>query len=83
MPETDRRLLTVDDVSALLGVGKSTIYAHVKANAFPKPIRLGPARTGDGVDRRTSRWRRSDIDEFLAMKAAESSAQAPQPEASA
>ena len=48
-------LLTVDEVAAILRVPKSWIYAHL--NGLPT-IRLG----------RYVRFKRSDIEEFLASK---------------
>jgi len=51
----DRNLLTADEVAVILGVPKSWVYSHLRD--LPA-IRLG----------RYVRFRRSDIDEFLANK---------------
>jgi len=51
----DRNLLTADEVAVILRVAKSWVYSHLRD--LPA-IRLG----------RYVRFRRSDIDEFLASK---------------
>lgn len=45
-------LLSVKEVSQLLGVGVSTWWLWVKHGKAPQPIKLGP---------RTTRWRHSSI----------------------
>lgn len=45
------------DIPAIIPVGKSTWWAGVKSNRFPKPVKLGP---------RTTAWRVEDIRELVA-----------------
>ena len=56
-------LLRISTVEALTGLGKSTIYAKLKANdgSFPNPIRLGM---------RCTRFKAGDITARLAAQAA-------------
>ncbi len=51
MNEEDR-LLNVKEVSALLGVSRTTLHRLVSAGNFPKPVRVG---------KRASRWRQSEV----------------------
>ena len=46
----------VNDLTSLLSMGKSTIYAWVKAGRFPKPIKVSP---------RMTLWSSEDIDQWL------------------
>ena len=55
MKEEDR-LLNAKEVSALLGVSRTTLHRLVSANKFPKPLRVGL---------RASRWRRSQVLEWM------------------
>ncbi len=56
-------LLRLSTVEAITGLGKSTIYARLKANdgSFPKPIRLGT---------RCTRFKAGEITAWLAAQAA-------------
>ena len=45
------------EVCEITGLGRSTIYSMVNSGGFPPPIRLGP---------RSSGWRLSDLDAWLA-----------------
>ena len=47
------------DVQNLTGFSCTTIYRLMRAQEFPEPIRIGG---------RAVRWRRSDIDEWLAAR---------------
>ena len=49
------RLLTIRDVSRETTLHRTTIYRHVDAGTFPKPIHLG---------RRRIAWSESTIDEW-------------------
>jgi len=60
------RLLRGGDVIERLGISKSTLYAMVADGRFPGPIRVGT---------RAVRWRESDIDAWLAERAAERTAE--------
>ena len=46
-PALADRLLRIDEVLALTNIGKSSWWAGVKSEKFPKPIKLG---------KRTTRW---------------------------
>ncbi len=55
-----KELLTVKDLARKLTISERTIYNGVSNGSFPiKPIRIG---------RRLLRWRRLDIDEYLASR---------------
>ena len=57
MAMDERRVIRLDEVCALVGLARSTIYAKVSAGGFPPPIRLGTRSVG---------WRLSDLDRWLA-----------------
>jgi prophage regulatory protein len=46
-------------VKAVTGLSKSSLYALIRANNFPRPIRLGP---------RTVVWVRSEVNEWAAER---------------
>ena len=52
----ERRIVRLDEVCALVGLARSTIYAKVSAGSFPPQIRLGSRSVG---------WRLADIDKWL------------------
>ena len=52
----DTGFLRIKEVLALIPVGRSTLWARVKAGTFPKPIKLGT---------RTTAWKAEDIREFI------------------
>ena len=41
MPETQVLLVRLRQLTAMVGLSRSTIYRLVKAGNFPKPIRIG------------------------------------------
>jgi prophage regulatory protein len=47
------------DVKAVTGLSKSSLYALIRANNFPAPVRLGP---------RTVAWVRSEIKQWAAER---------------
>lgn len=53
-------MLRLPAVKARVGLGKSSIYAAMRKNAFPAPIKL--------LGRRAIGWIESDIDAFLAER---------------
>ncbi len=57
MKMDERKIVRLDEVCALVGLARSTIYAKVSAGGFPPPIRLGSRSVG---------WRLADIDRWLA-----------------
>ena len=50
------RLMRISDVCRTTGFSRSHIYALMKLNVAPHPVKLGRAR----------RWRHSDIQKFIA-----------------
>lgn len=55
------RIERLPDVIARTGMGKSWIYAAVQRGQFPKPVKLSARAIG---------WRSSDVDLWLASRAA-------------
>ena len=55
-PTLPERLLRIHDVSARLGVSRSTIYSMIRAGTFP-PAKL--------IGRRTAVWRESEINDWI------------------
>jgi excisionase family DNA binding protein len=51
-------LLTVAEVGKLVSLSRATIYANMREGTFPRPVEI------PGV--RSSRWRRSDVEAWLA-----------------
>lgn len=50
------RLMRRQEVEKVTGLGKSQIYAFMKLNRFPKPVRIG---------QRSVAWVQSDIDKWV------------------
>ena len=48
----DMSFLRLPQVKAMTGLSKSSLYALIRANSFPAPVRLGP---------RTVAWVRSEV----------------------
>lgn len=61
-------LLRIEDVMALLRLGRTTIYDYVKKGEFPAPIKLGPRR---------SVWPQSEILQWIAQQSQERKGGAP------
>ena len=59
---SDYQLLRITEVSKLVGLGKTSIYALLSKNRFPQPLRVAPGSV---------RWRRSDIEAWIDKLAAE------------
>ena len=55
-PQQDR-LLRLADVRFISGLGKTSIYAAVRAKTFPQPVRLTEYAVA---------WRKSEVDAWLA-----------------
>lgn len=53
------RLLRIDDVCFLTGLGRSTIYAKVKGGDFPGPVQLHGACVA---------WRETEVDTWIAAR---------------
>lgn len=55
------RLLRIDDVCFLTGLGRSTIYSQVKGGKFPAPVQLHGACVA---------WRETEVDAWIAQRPA-------------
>ena len=55
MPEK-KRIIRLPEVIARTGRSRSSIYADMKCNAFPKPINLGARAVG---------WLEADVDAWI------------------
>jgi prophage regulatory protein len=55
------KLLKINKVSEITGLGRSTIYARVAEETFPKPIKLG---------HRASAWVESEIEAWIETRIA-------------
>ena len=53
---TSDKLLTVDQVSEILGVSRVTFYRRLADGTIPPGVKLGP---------RAVRWRQSTIDDLM------------------
>lgn len=53
---SDKRILSIKDVTSQLGISKSGLYNLVRNGYLPKGIALGARKVG---------WLQSDIDEFI------------------
>lgn len=51
------RLLSIGEVQQRVSMGRSTIYARIKAGRFPRPVSVSPGMV---------RWRDADIDAWIA-----------------
>lgn len=51
-----RRILRIRDVLSLIGVSRSTLYAWVAADSFPKPVGLGVRSVG---------WREEAVETWI------------------
>ena len=57
--QEDVCFLRLPDVKLVTGLSKSSLYALIRANSFPAPVRLGP---------RTVAWVRSEIKQWAAER---------------
>ena len=57
--EYRERLLRIDDVCFLTGLGRSTVYAMVKGGDFPQPVQLHGACVA---------WRETEVDTWIAAR---------------
>ena len=51
------KLLRRDEVEDLVGLATTSVYRLMRAGSFPEPVRVGA---------RAVRWRRSELEEWLA-----------------
>jgi len=56
---TDVRMLKLEEVMQITGLGRSTLYALVKSGGFPRQVQLGP---------RAVRWDSRAVEKWLAEK---------------
>ena len=54
-------MMTADDIAAFLQVSTRTVWRLTSSRSLPKPLRIG----------RTVRWRRSDIEDWIASELGE------------
>ncbi len=64
MVKLEPLMLRIDDVAALTGVAKSTIYKMVRNGEFPRPIKFGEG------PRASSLWSRAELVKFTESKLA-------------
>lgn len=50
--QVDAQLIRLEDVLKLSGLGRSSMYAYIRAGTFPKPVKLGL---------RASAWVKSEV----------------------
>lgn len=50
------RVLRLNQVLEKVGVGKTALYARIKTDGFPRPIKLGPSLSG---------WVESEVDAWI------------------
>jgi prophage regulatory protein len=62
--------LRLPEVKLVTGLSKTSLYALIRANSFPAPVRLGP---------RTVAWVRSEIKQWAADRVLESRSTPPHP----
>ncbi|SMC10054.1 helix-turn-helix transcriptional regulator [Nitratiruptor tergarcus] len=53
---TQDKLITIKEVSSLIGMKKPTIYKYIREGQFPKPIKIGS---------RASRWSLNKVMEWI------------------
>ncbi len=58
-PPTAARLISMAQVTEMLGVSRVSVYRWTKDGAFPSPIKLSERRV---------MWRQSDINSWLASR---------------
>ena len=51
-----QKLLRIQDVLALVGFSRATLYRYTNAGRFPAPVRVGPRRVV---------WRASDLNTWF------------------
>jgi prophage regulatory protein len=56
-------LLHTKTITDRIGIARSTLWLWAKDGRFPRPIKLGP---------RTTVWRESDVEKWIAERAATS-----------
>lgn len=53
-------ILRIDEVAAIVGMSKATVWRRVRSGDFPPQVRLG------GPNIRAVGWRRSEIETWIA-----------------
>jgi prophage regulatory protein len=62
MSQTPRRILRLPDVEAKVGLKRDSIYRGAREGWFPRPLKLSERASG---------WLESELDDYLARRAAE------------
>ncbi len=55
--QNDARLMTRRQVERRVGLGRSAIYKRLRANTFPKPVK---------ISRKAVRWQSEEIERWIA-----------------
>lgn len=55
----NERVMRIAEVQSTISYSPSQIYRMIKANTFPKPIRLGPGRVG---------WKSSAVQAWISSR---------------
>lgn len=58
------RLIRIKEVMQQTGLARATLYRRIKEGTFPKPVKLGSARS--------SGWIQSEVDEWIDRQISES-----------
>jgi Predicted transcriptional regulator len=53
-----QRLIDIEEVKQMAGIGTTSVYDKMKTDGFPKPVKLG----------RMSRWVESEVQAWIAKK---------------
>jgi prophage regulatory protein len=61
IPTSTERLLRLPEVQARVGLGRSAIYAAIRAGTFPPPVRISAHAVA---------WPASDIERWIAARIA-------------
>ena len=62
MNDTPERLIRRREVEAIVGLKTTSIYKHMKAGTFPRPVQVSAGAV---------RWRLSDINAWIAAQTVE------------
>lgn len=67
MESTPESFLRIRQVCARCGMSRSSVYAAIKSGTFPRPVKIGA---------RSSAWRSSEVEAWIAHRIAASKAAA-------
>ena len=49
-------ILRLPEVLAMIGIGKTALYEHIKNGTFPAPIKIGGGRASGWIDTEIIQW---------------------------